>query len=220
MSFDDKDTLAICVPPKDYYLGLKEFGSHGTQEVKKDIWDIVIYEAKKAIYLLSQGNPNVLSSLWVDPKYIIKSTPAGDLLIDNRDFFIGKHVYRSFTGYAYSQLHRMEHFVFEGYMGSKRKAIVEKIGYDSKNAAHLIRLLRMGIEFLTDGVLYVEREDAPQLLDIKRGKWTLEQVKTEADRLFKLAEEAYVHSTLPVKPDNEKINELCIRIIETTLSNC
>jgi uncharacterized protein len=215
LSIDDKDTIAICVPPKEYILGLKEFHSRGTQEIKRDEWDIVVYEIRKAISLLTQGNPNILSLLWLSDKNYLNVTPAGKLIIDNRKLFVGKHVYRSFTGYAYSQLHRMEHFVFEGYMGSKRKAIVEKFGYDTKNAAHLIRLLRMGIEFLTDGELYVEREDAPQLLDIKKGKWTLDQVKTESDRLFKLAEEAYVRSMLPKDVDHNAVNNLCIDVIET-----
>jgi predicted nucleotidyltransferase len=213
LSIDDKDTIAICVPTLDYYIGLKEFGSRGTQEIKRDEWDIVVYEAKKAMSLLAQGNPNILCLLWLNPKYYINITEAGQLLLDNKNLFVGKHVYRSFTGYAYSQLHRMEHFVFEGYMGSKRKEIVTKFGYDTKNAAHLIRLLRMGIEFLNDGVMYVEREDAPQLLDIKKGKWTLEQVKAESDRLFKLSEETYIHSKLPVNIDKEKINELCMEVI-------
>jgi hypothetical protein len=99
-------------------------------------------------------------------------------------------------------------------MAAKRRGLVEKFGYDCKNAAHCIRLLRMGIEFLKDGELYVEREDAPQLIDIKTGKWSLEQVKTETDRLFKLSEEAYLNSSLPIKPDYDKINKLCVDVIE------
>ena len=105
----------------------------------------------------------------------------------------------------------------QGYMGAKRKALVDKFGYDTKNASHLIRLLRMGIEFLTDGVLYVERHDARQLLEIKRGEWTLEQVKTEADRLFKLADEAYIKSSLPKEVDRDAINDLCIDVVTTAL---
>lgn len=213
-SIDDKDTMGICVPPKEYYIGLKEFGSRGTKEIKRGEWDIVIYELKKAIKLLVMGNPNILSILWLSPQYYINITDAGQLLIDNRDLFVGKHVYQSFTGYAHGQLHRMEHYVFEGYMGTKRKQLVDTFGYDTKNASHLIRLLRMGIEFLNDGYLYVERPDAVQLLDIKKGKWSLEQVKEESDRLFKLTDEAYLHSKLPAKLDIEKINKLCINIIE------
>jgi hypothetical protein len=71
-----------------------------------------------------------------------------------------------------------------GYMGQKRRELVRRVGYDAKNAAHLIRLLRMGIEFLTEGTMHVERADAPELLEIKRGAWPLEKVKAEAERLF------------------------------------
>lgn len=100
-----------------------------------------------------------------------------------------------------------------GYMGAKRRELVRRVGYDAKNAAHLIRLLRMGIEFLVEGELHVERQDADQLLEIKRGEWPLERVKEEAERLFRLAEEAYVRSSLPPKPDAEKAEELCIEIV-------
>lgn len=100
-----------------------------------------------------------------------------------------------------------------GYMGAKRKELVKKVGHDAKNAAHLIRLLRMGIEFLVEGELHVERADAEQLLAIKRGEWSLERVKEEAERLFKLAEKAYVRSSLPPKPDAAKAERLCMEII-------
>ncbi len=212
-SIDDKDVLSVCVPPEDYYIGLWQYGSRGTKEIKRDEWDIVIYECKKFISLLEKGNPNVLSALWLDPTSYITTTPAGRLILENRNLFVGKHVYHSFIGYAHGQLHRMTHYKFEGYMGEKRKQLVDKFGYDLKNAAHLIRLLRMGIEFLTDGILYVKRKDASQLLDIKRGEWTLQQVKDESDRLFGLADEAYIRSALPVSLNGNLINELTKQVI-------
>lgn len=107
-SIDDKDVLAVCVPPIDYYLGMKQYGSRGTKEIKRAEWDVVIYEAKKMIGLLAQGNPNVLSALWLEPQDYLLVTEAGQLLLDNRDLFVGKHVYRSFVGYGTSQLRRME----------------------------------------------------------------------------------------------------------------
>jgi len=102
-------------------------------------------------------------------------------------------------------------------MGKKRKELVEKYGYDTKNAAHLIRLLRMGIEFLNDGQLQVIRQDAQQLLEIKRGEWTLDKVKAEAERLFISAETAFTLSKLPNKPDHDKINKLCIQLANSWL---
>jgi uncharacterized protein len=104
-------------------------------------------------------------------------------------------------------------FYSGGYMGKKRRELVRRVGYDAKNAAHLIRLLRMSIEFLTEGTLYVERADGVELLEIKRGEWSLEKVKSEAERLFQLAQEAYVRSSLPGEPDRERAEKLCVEMI-------
>lgn len=216
-SIDDKDVMAICCPPIDHYFGTRAFGSRGTKEFKIDEWDVVVYEVRKFISLLTKANPNVLSLLWLEKQHQLKVTEAGQLFIDNRDAFVTKKAYHSFVGYAHGQLHRMTHHAFEGYMGEKRKALVEKYGYDTKNAAHLIRLLRMGCEFLVDGELQVERPDAQQLLEIKRGKWTLEQVKSEAEQLFKDARVAHIQSSLPVAPDLGRINDLCVKIVKTHL---
>lgn len=213
-SVDDKDVMAVCVPPLDYYYGLKEFGSRGTMEIKRGEWDIVIYEVRKFVRLLAQGNPNVLMMLWLEPNMYLKETGAGRMLVDARQLFVGKHVYKAFTGYAYGQLHRMTHMACEGYMGEKRKRLVEKFGYDTKNAAHLIRLLRMGAEFLVEGNLEVLRHDAPQLLEIKRGEWSLERVKAEAEHGFRAAEQAYIGSSLPANVDREKINKLCLEVVQ------
>jgi len=214
-SIDDKDLMGICIPPIDYYYGLKTFGSRGTMEIKQNEWDIVLYELTKVIRLLEKGNPNVLSLLWLEPQYYLKVTEAGQMLIDNRDMFVGKHAYHSYVGYARGQLHRMtHHLACKGYMGEKRKKLVEKYGYDCKNASHLIRILRQGIEFLSDGELHVLRNDAQELLEIKIGEWSLERVKSEAERLFALADEAFIHSKLPVKPDHEKVNKLSVNIAE------
>ena len=97
-------------------------------------------------------------------------------------------------------------------MGEKRKRLVDKYGHDTKNASHLIRLLRMGIEFLTDGEMQVHRKDAQELLSIKNGEWSLEKIKAEAARLFVSSETAYINSKLPTKPDMQKISKLCVDI--------
>jgi hypothetical protein len=103
---------------------------------------------------------------------------------------------------------------FSGYMGEKRRKLVVKYGYDTKNAAHLIRLLRMGTEFLDTGVLNVRRSDSEELLEIKQGKWALEDVKAEAERLFVKAREANESSKLPEKCDEEGAERLCMEILQ------
>jgi hypothetical protein len=102
---------------------------------------------------------------------------------------------------------------FSGYMGEKRKNNVIKYGYDTKNAAHLIRLLRMAVEFLETTEFIVKRPDAQELLDIKQGRWSLEKVQHEAERLFELTEIARDMSALPAQPDREKVEKLLIDIL-------
>lgn len=215
-SIDDKDTMGVVIPPLNTFFGLTDFGSRGTREIKEGEWDIVLYDIRKVVLLLMQGNPNVLSLLWVPENYVISQNAQGKLLRANKGLFVGRHVYKPFVGYATAQLYKMENMAFEGYMGDKRKRLVEKFGYDTKNAAHLIRILRMGIEFLRDGYLRVDRGnfDAVELLRIKNGEWSLEKVKSEADRLFERAERVYDNSTLPVGPMTDDIEELIVTLVE------
>lgn len=214
-SIDDKDLMGFCIPEDRHYfgLGLDRFEQ---AEVTYKEWDSVVYELRKFVRLLVQLNPNVLSLLWNEPKYNILVEPAARQILENRRLFVSRKAYHSFSGYAHGQFQKMTHLAFQGYMGDKRKRLVDQFGYDVKNAAHCIRILRMGIEFLNEGELYVDRGakgDAPQLLSIKRGEWTLEQVKEEASRLFRRAEEAYDSCTLPYVVDTQRVDGLVTEIV-------
>jgi len=215
-SIDDKDIMGVCIANERVYFGLGKFEQ---RETKYKEWDSVVYEIRKYVSLLLKCNPNVMGLLWLDDGHYIYRSESGDELIASRDIFSSKRAYDAFSGYAHGQLHRMEHQAFRGYMGEKRKSLVEQFGYDTKNAAHLIRLLRMGIEFLTDGQLRVFREDNPELKDIKQGKWPLERVKKEADDLFRLAQEAHDRSPLPPEPDYETAERLLMKIIRRELES-
>lgn len=216
-SIDDVDLIGICVPSLDHYFGLRQFGSRGTKEIQRDPWDIVLYEARKAISLLAKGNPNILSLLWLPDDLYIHVEPAAQRLIDQRALFATKAVYKPFRGYAQSQLRKMTQGTFQGYMGEKRKRLVEKHGYDTKNAAHLIRLLRQGIEFLDTGDMEVQREDAHELLAIKHGQCSLPTVRREATELDLALERAYADSSLPEYPDFDAINRLAEDVIGEAL---
>lgn len=217
---DDVDIMGVFIAPPEYYVGLKHVEGY---DFWCDEFDCVYYELKKFLALLAKGNPNVISLLWLDSEdyfdlsvVLPKSYLLGRKLIDHRELFLSKKMYYSFSGYAYSQLKRMSSFsnAYKGYMGAKRKALVDKYGYDVKNGAHLIRLLRMGIETLNTGDVFVKRKDAQELIDIKTGKWSLLEVQKEAERLFPLMEEAKNKSKLPDEPDYKKINELCVNLIK------
>lgn len=214
-SIDDIDLMGICVPPIECYIGLQEFEQKIHQE---DEWDIVTYEARKYFRLLLKSNPNVMGLLWLREQDYVYRSPIAKELIERRDIFSSKNIYNSFTGYAYSQFHRMSHYKFEGYMGAKRKELVDRYGYDCKNAAHLIRLLRMGNEFLRTGILNVFREDAEELKQIKLGIWSLEKVKDEARKLFGESEQALHESKLPDQPNIIEAEKLLVKAVKANLT--
>jgi len=71
---------------------------------------------------------------------------------------------------------------------------------------------------LNDGELYVDRHDATELLEIKKGEWSLERITAEADRLFEQSRQAYTASKLPNGPDPEAVNDLCVKVIRCAIA--
>lgn len=214
----DKDIMEIFAYDKSYYLGLDGYHRKGDTKhwIKKDK-DFVGHELRKAIALMAGGNPNMLVPLFTRKEHIVDVSKGGRLLLMNRELFLGAdNIRKKFCGYAYSQLHRMTKHNFEGYMGDKRKAIVEKYGYDTKNAMTLIRLLDEGIELLQTGELtvYKEGKERDLLMDIKRAKLKLDVIKVMAERRFEKMKEAYSKTILPKKVDMKKIDKLLRNILE------
>lgn len=73
---------------------------------------------------------------------------------------------------------------------------------NTKHASHLIRLLRMGEEILTTGEVIVKRSDAQELLDIRAGKYTYEELLSSAEGKDELIRgELYENTCLRKKPD-------------------
>jgi hypothetical protein len=105
----------------------------------------------------------------------------------------------------------------KAYMGQKRWKMVQQHGYDVKNAAHLVRLLHLGYEYLTEGRLNVRRTwDVELLLAIKRGEWELQRVQAHADHYFAAIEEAT--SVLPASLDTDHIDRLVTSLVKEHLS--
>ncbi len=212
---DDIDLMAVYMAPVEYYIGLGRGrryrkGSH----VIDGKFDCARYELKHFINLALKSNPSILSLLWIKEEHYLKVSDDMRVLLDNKDLFSSKQAYTTFTGYATSQLKKMEKFNYEGYMGVKRKSLVDRYGYDCKNASHLIRLLKMGAEFLDSGKLKIYRTiDARMLTQIKAGMWTLDDVKQRAAEELDNVKSAFAHSKLPDYPNREKVEELLMKII-------
>lgn len=210
---DDIDIMGISFGPVNHYTRCMPSSLFEPKQIQQGVWDYIPYEICKYFHLLLKQNPNVICLMnLTDNHYIIKNK-YGQQIIKNKHLFISKEAYHSFAGYANDQLYKMTHHAHQGYMGAKRKKLVERFGYDVKNAAHLIRLLRMATELLTDGKFHVYRPDREYLKDIKTGRFKLEEIKESSTELFELAREAYVRSPLPPEPDYNGAQKLCTEMV-------
>ncbi len=98
-----------------------------------------------------------------------------------------------------------------------RHELEVQFGYDTKHAMHLVRLMRMAEEILTDGKVLVKRPDAQELLDIRGGKWTLEELLARADEKDRyIREDLYKKTDLPKTTDLE----LASRVLMTAQDIC
>lgn len=93
-----------------------------------------------------------------------------------------------------------------------RSALEEQFGYDTKHAMHLVRLLRMGYEAVTEGVLRVRRPDAEELLAVRAGAWTYDEVVAYAEEMDAKVHAAVEHSLLPKKPDTKLAAQLVLDV--------
>ena len=100
----------------------------------------------------------------------------------------------------------------------ERRKLEEKCGFDSKHGSHLVRLMRMGYEIITEGKVIVKRPDAEELLAIKNGEWSFDKVmEFKAEMEAKLEVEYQRHKKLiaegkptpiPREVNKEKLNDL------------
>ena len=101
-----------------------------------------------------------------------------------------------------------------------RAALEAKHGYDTKHAAHLVRLLRMALEIVRTGKVHVWRGDldADELQAIRAGDWDYDRLETWADaHREKLGEES-ARCPLPRRPDLDGLEALTVELTERSFA--
>ncbi len=87
-------------------------------------------------------------------------------------------------------------------------------GYDAKNMMHTFRLLAMAREIARDGVVRVRRPDRDELLAIRGGRFSYEELLLRAECEIAEIRDAFARSDLPPAPDREALEELLCEIRE------
>jgi predicted nucleotidyltransferase len=214
----DEDLGGIFIPNKDYILGTKrceqvilsEKLSKTIRNQKGDT-DYTLYSLPKFIELAQANNPNILEFLYAPQSCKLIETELGKKLCEQRDLFLSKKAYHTFKGYAYAQRKKLE-VKLENLTG--RTELVDKHGYDTKFASHLIRLLSEGLQLLTEKALTFPLPNNNLIRDIKLGNYKLSWVLNKAQELEALIDLAYVQSDLQYTADFGSISELQIWMLE------
>ena len=230
----DVDIYGFCIPSKDIIFPhlsgeIQGFGRqiqrfdqfqahHVYDKDSKKEYDISIYNIIKYFQLVMDNNPNMIDSLFVPQRCVLHCSQIGDLVRQNRKLFLHKGIFHKLKGYAYSQLHKMRIKKPEG----KRKELIEKYGYDTKFATHVVRLLVQCEQVMMEEDLDLER-NREQLKSIRRGEWKFEDVVNFFNQKERELESLYHSSKLQHSPNERKIKTLLLNCLEMhfgTLDKC
>jgi predicted nucleotidyltransferase len=191
----DEDRRGVFLPPAVLTWSLfkppeqVEYAADGIEEVD--------WELEKFLRLALQANPNILETLW--SPLVLHVTELGQELRELRDAFLSRHVYKTYSGYVLSQFRLMKR-------NHDRKGT-----YKAKHAMHLIRLLYSGIHALKTGAILVEvGEHRDELLRIKSGALSFDEVRTRALELDQVFQQAFEATSLPERPDYDRVNRFLI----------
>lgn len=226
----DRDEVAIYVPTIDEALSLQspielyryrsaydrrgEEDYHTQPRSQKGDLDFNVYEVRHWSRIALTGSPFILAPLFVDEEWIISETDMGTELRENWDRFMSRSVITKSIGYMKSQYERM--------MGIRsnrvsRPELVDAHGYDTKFAAHMIRIgiqarkvvAGKGIEIPVNPV------DAAKIRSVRAGEVEQDEVVAWYHALYAelssaLDEERYF---VPEEPDYAWVNDWAVRAI-------
>jgi uncharacterized protein len=199
----DYDSTTIVIESMGKHMPINNQPFEALQD-KQSHGDNHIYSLYKFVQLACQGNPNIIEVLYSP---VTSYDRLGNELLERRDLFWSKNCGARFLGYMQAQKERLL-----GYRGQKdvnRKDLVEKYGYDTKYAYHIIRLGIIGRDYLTDGFisLPLRATDVSCLKAIREGKWKFGEVIQEAEELEQQLKDALLVSKAPLKPDTYNLQQ-------------
>ncbi len=223
---EDLDLMAVAIEDPTIILA-GEWNSELGIFVKKETWverskpdgvrseagdtDRVIYGLMKYVSLALKGNPSVLLPLFVKTGAIKTITDEGRELQGLAPSIVSKRAGSAFLGYMNQQLERMV-----GTRGQKnvtRPELIEKYGFDTKYAGHVIRLGFQGIELMQTGSLSLpmSKQERDMVVDIRTGMYSFDHVVKAAGDLISELRLAREKSQLPEQPDVEFVKSWAVK---------
>jgi predicted nucleotidyltransferase len=208
---DDLDFTVVRVEPfQELVVGYPRRQSmmlrtkpEGVRSEPGDI-DLQVYTLRKFVNLAAAGNPSVLMILFAPTSYrlIDDEFPAGEIA----ELTKSRRAAVAYRGYMEKQIERWTGS--RGQKNVKRPELEKAHGYDTKYAAHTIRLGVQGIEYLSTGALTLPMPEAvaTRIREVRGGNLPESEALDWARQLEAELEEAALSSELPERPDQGAID--------------
>lgn len=170
-------------------------------------YDLNVYTVRKFAQLCVTSNPSILNLLFV-PEDAIFTNNIGSLRRDLKGVVVSKDAAGRFLGYMTAQMER-----WRGERGQKnvnRPELVEAYGFDTKYAAHIIRLGFQGAHFLRTGIIPIPLPEgvASAIRDLRTGQFTEEDALSWAEMVRNDLRDAETESPLPPKPSRQGVERI------------
>lgn len=212
---DDRDEMGICLEPPEYVIGLRVFeqyehhtawerpGGLANRSGAGDL-DDTVYSARKWMRLALNGNPSVLLPLFVPEAEIVAITPLGEELRALAPAIVSRQAGERFAGYLHAQRRSMLSHEGKG-RDCTRPELIEKYGFDTKFAGHMVRLGHQGVELMQTGriTLPMPERERETVRAVRTGGYTMTEALGMAEELEARLRELLITSPLPEYPDRE-----------------
>jgi predicted nucleotidyltransferase len=165
--------------------------------------DLQVYTLRKFAGLARGGNPSILGAIFSQRVH----HDSGHVDVDGLSGMVAsKRAGEAFLGYMRQQIER-----WIGVRGQKnvtRPELVEAYGFDTKYAAHVIRLGHQGIEYMREGRFSMPmREDrALAIQGLRMGELSEYQALEWAKRIEDDLKQAITESELPDRPADRAVD--------------
>jgi hypothetical protein len=210
---DDRDEMGVCTEPPEYVIGLRRFeqyeyhtawareGGLRNRSGPGDL-DITIYSLRKYLRLALAGNPSILVPLFAPDSEIVAVTDLGAELRAMTPEIVSRQAGHRFAGYLHAQRQSMLSHEGKG-RDCTRPELIERYGFDTKFAGHMLRLGYQGIELLETGrvTLPMPETERETVRAMRTGGYTMHDALVMAEELEARIRELLDTSPLPEHPD-------------------
>ncbi len=222
-STDDRDEVGVCIEPPRYVIGLGTIQGapfeqylyrsqpEGVRSGPGDL-DLTVYGLRKWMKLAMAGNPTIILPFFAPEENFTYLSEYGRQLLALREKIVTRQAGQRFIGYLQQQLRRLESHHGKG-KDVTRPELIQAYGFDTKYAAHMVRLGWQGEELMVTGTLTlpVPEPQRAWLMDLREGKHTMKEAVHEATTAARRIQAAIRTSPLRQAPDEGQIDQWLAR---------